>query len=485
MADWPVIPWSAVSWRIGKVSGDGDDVDLNVDVSALGLFKVTLTPSYTGPVTYGQGDNIVTLFIETVVGYMDTDGFLMRPDVDDPNRAGTELLHILPSDLVEINPKPIIWTASFNYKGEPFNVRFAPKAGETVNLSDFVKIPANDRTIQYIDRIPELLSVVEGLETSPGTIDAKQKAETAAVVATNAASIALNAAKDASDSKIEVEANVTPAGLNVLGVPKAIFIEDGIIPPDLPPYTLVIEPDDGNIVDPDPEPVDLTMYIIHAQIVPVGNTTTTTVLSIPSNVNVDDVMFVIYKSQATTGPSTVSISGFVNVDIRYPADRIYGAAYKIVTENDLNGTINISYDLPDYYRRIVGLVIIRNVLKTNPVSYAVNGQSDPGGARTPSVSNLVTPFAEIVIFTNENNDGSNSVPTNSPAGLTRLTGDASYNSANGLPEGENPGTPTTLYIGARVRNEKNTTVSIPSYANVFSALPGRIATLMVIPGRTV
>jgi hypothetical protein len=34
----------------------------------------------------------------------------------------------------------------------------------------------------------------------------------------------------------------TPAGLNVVGTPKAVFIEnEGTLPPDLDPYTLVIE----------------------------------------------------------------------------------------------------------------------------------------------------------------------------------------------------------------------------------------------------
>ena len=206
-------------------------------------------------------------------------------------------------------------------------------------------------------------------------------------------------------------------------------------------------------------------------------------LTIPGEPLPGDVVYCLYRSQANGGGSnTAELSGFTQVSVTGAVERIWYLWYKRLTEENINDPIVLSDNFGSI-RRVAGLFVVRNVNLTTAVSYAKHGETSPNGLQTPSVSGVTTPVMELVLFTNENNDRTPVIPVADPEGLTRLAVGAGYNGDDGNPVGENPGTPTTIYMAYKMHHQSGQTITVPNYTNVYTAEPGRSATIVLIAGR--
>lgn len=140
---WPNIPFATVRFRFASIAGDEWAPKVGT--------RVTLTPSIIGPVVWSQDGERITVEVGPVRALVDDEGWL----TDD---EGVSVL-LLPNDLPEMSVTGWTWRADFQCEGP--RIVFTTSSEGVVDLSEFVMAPAVDSTKVWVDRIPELIQIIE------------------------------------------------------------------------------------------------------------------------------------------------------------------------------------------------------------------------------------------------------------------------------------------------------------------------------------
>ena len=155
----PQTPYAQVQWRVASIHADGADADSYPDwIPAVGE-RVILTPSLKEPlIVYDvAGPEPWTVTVSPVEGVINETGLLTKPD-------GRPVL-IAASDDPLMSHRGWTWTATF--KGH--KITFSAPAGETVDLSNFVALPATEQVESWVGEIPTLITSSEALRTAVET----------------------------------------------------------------------------------------------------------------------------------------------------------------------------------------------------------------------------------------------------------------------------------------------------------------------------
>ena len=161
---WPNSPYCRVTWTKATISADGRDDDNYPNwAPALGD-KVVLTPSITGSAVYTMDDGSkATVTVKPVNCVIGVGGALFLDDgIDSGDRVE---VRVLATDDIRLSVQGWVWTATTSGMKVPFS---APSGG-TVDLSNYVLAPAINTTKTWVDRIPELIKIVQDMETGTGT----------------------------------------------------------------------------------------------------------------------------------------------------------------------------------------------------------------------------------------------------------------------------------------------------------------------------
>lgn len=152
---FPTSPYCRVRARVASIWADGPDDGTHPDWRPAVGEKVVLTPSIGSQLlTYdvGGADPIIVT-VERVDCVVGADGFLTKSD-DRP-------VYIAPTDDPLLSATGWTWTASIKGKSVPFS---APTGG-VVELALFIAAPATDNTKEWVERIPELVESLRGVES--------------------------------------------------------------------------------------------------------------------------------------------------------------------------------------------------------------------------------------------------------------------------------------------------------------------------------
>lgn len=220
---WPESPYAVIRWRLATLQADSTDPHPDW-VPAVGT-QITLTPSITGAIVHTRDDGTrTTLTVARVEGIIDADGWLVATGGDG------RPLHIAATDDPSLSVTGWTWTASI--VSPSIRVPFAARAGEIVDLSDYVLVPAVDASRQWVERIPELIAAATALEDAPQLVadaeTAAERAETAAETATSAAGAALTsrqAAETAADHATYTLADIL-AAVDVVEVGQHVYVPE-------------------------------------------------------------------------------------------------------------------------------------------------------------------------------------------------------------------------------------------------------------------
>ena len=148
---FPTSPYCQVRARVASIWADGPDDGVHPDWRPAVGEKVVLTPSIGSQLlTYDVGgDDPIIVTVERVDCVVGADGLLTTGQ---PGRP----VYIAPTDDPLLSATGWTWTATIKGK----SVRFAAPSGGVADLALFVAAPATNDTKQWVERIPELISLI-------------------------------------------------------------------------------------------------------------------------------------------------------------------------------------------------------------------------------------------------------------------------------------------------------------------------------------
>ena len=151
---WPEMPGCLLRLRYAQVSADSADLDELPDWSPLAGQKGELKPSIRELVVYDPQGAKIVVELDTVKVEVDADGWLCK-------RTGEGVLiplRVAPTDDPLMTSQG--WTYTLTLGTRSIGPISAPSSG-VVELADYVTAPATDATKAWIERIPELVALIE------------------------------------------------------------------------------------------------------------------------------------------------------------------------------------------------------------------------------------------------------------------------------------------------------------------------------------
>ena len=157
----PLSPYCLVRARVASIHADGPDDGSNPDWKPAVGQKVVFTPSISGQLlTYDAGtDDTIIVTVEPVEATTNADGWFV-------SNSGKRI-YLLATDDPRLSVTGWTWSVNVNRR----DIRFSAPSGGVVDLASFITAPAVDATRQWIERIPELVALIEE-GTNPATIAA-------------------------------------------------------------------------------------------------------------------------------------------------------------------------------------------------------------------------------------------------------------------------------------------------------------------------
>ena len=146
---WPNVPSALVTWTRAEIGADTSDADTYANLFPVEREKVKIRPSISGFVVYttNGGDKITVKLRD--INCVVISGQLVTEEEGLP-------VFVAATN----NPKMSAQGWTYSLVGYP-TIKFPAPTGATVDLSNHVLAPAIDATKYWVDRIPELVGILE------------------------------------------------------------------------------------------------------------------------------------------------------------------------------------------------------------------------------------------------------------------------------------------------------------------------------------